>query len=249
MRDYKTEFIKCLDSIDYGKRRFAVFQDFLEISSISFENAVQMNNDREQRYFQLIKQYKNPEKFCELLALLSLTLTDNPRDFLGEVYMTTNLGNKSTSQFFTPYHISELMAEMTMSDDLNKIIEEQGFITVCEPCCGAGGMLIAASEVLKKRGYNPQEVMLFQANDIDINCCRMTYLQTSLLGLSGEVFHQNTLSFETWYRFITPMTVFNLGKYQKFKQQNKQIKTEEKTTERIIENDRKFKIEQLSLFA
>lgn len=41
------------------------------------------------------------------------------------------------------------MAEMTMSDDLNKIIEEQGFITVCEPCCGAGGMLIAASEVLK----------------------------------------------------------------------------------------------------
>ena len=49
MRDYKTEFIKCLDSIDYGKRRFAVFQDFLEISSISFENAVQMDNDRDEK--------------------------------------------------------------------------------------------------------------------------------------------------------------------------------------------------------
>ncbi len=247
MRDYKTEFIKCLDSIDYGKRRFAVFQDFLEISSISFENAIQMNNEREQRYFEIIKQYKTPEKFSELLAFLSLALIDRPHDFLGEVYMAANLGNKSTSQFFTPYHISELMAEMTMFDDLNKIIEEQGFITVCEPCCGAGGMLIAASQVLEKRGYNPKETMLFQANDIDINCCRMTYLQTSLLGLSGEVFHQNTLSLETWYRFITPMAIINYKKFQKFKQQN-QTNTEEKTTERIIENDRKFKIEQLSLF-
>lgn len=249
MRDYKTEFIKCLDSIDYGKQTFVVFQDFLEISSISFENAIHMDKAREERYFHLIKKYKNPEKFCELLALLSLTLTDNPRDFLGEVYMTSNLGNKNTSQFFTPYHISELMAEMSISDDLDKIIEEQGFITVGEPCCGAGGMLIAASEVLKKRGYNPQQVMLFQANDIDINCCRMAYLQTSLLGLTGEILHQNTLSLETWYRFITPMTVFNFGKFQKFKEQNKQLEQIETKKERIIENDRKFKIEQLSIFA
>lgn len=249
MRDYKKEFLKCLDSIDYGKRRFTVFQDFLEIASISIENAVQMDNDLEQRYFQLIKQYKQPEKFCELLALLSLALTEKPQDFLGEVYMAANFGNKNSSQFFTPYHISEFMAEITMSEDLNKIIEEQGFITVCEPCCGAGGMLIAASEVLKNRGYNPQQVMLFQGNDIDINCCRMTYLQTSLLGLTGEILHQNTLSLETWHSFITPMTVFNIGKFQKFKQQNRQPKQIETIKERTIKNDRKFKIEQLSLFA
>ena len=33
MKDYVSEFIKCLESIDYTKRNYDVFQDFLTVSS------------------------------------------------------------------------------------------------------------------------------------------------------------------------------------------------------------------------
>lgn len=242
-RDYTQEFIKCLQNIDYARGNWAVFQDFLEISSISIFNSFAKNQDLEKRYFELIGKYKSSEKFAKLLAILALALEEKHQDFLGNIYMQCNLANKSSCQFFTPYHVSELMAQLVIpSEDVKSKIEEQGYITVCEPCCGAGGMIIAASEVISKIGYNPQHTMWFKGVDIDINCCRMTYIQTSLLGLSGEVIHGDTLKNDYWKRLITPMYLFNM--------QNFKTKTEiqEKPEERI-KNDRKITIEQLSFFA
>ena len=83
-----------------------------------------------------------------------------------------------------------LMAEINL--DFNQIkqqIEEQGHFTLSDPCCGAGSMFIAAAETLLQKGLNPQKVMLFQGIDIDIKCCQMAYIQTSLLGLSGAILH------------------------------------------------------------
>lgn len=36
-------------------------------------------------------------------------------DVLGEVYMELELGNKWKGQFFTPYHVSQAMASVTLS--------------------------------------------------------------------------------------------------------------------------------------
>ena len=59
-------------------------------------------------------------------------------------------------QFFTPYDVSRMMAEMTF-DTVDEIIAEQGFVTVQEPACGAGGMIIAAADVIDAQGlrYRP----------------------------------------------------------------------------------------------
>lgn len=97
MRDYKQEFIKCLKSIDYSKRPATVFQDFLTVSSISIANTVYNSKELEAQYFEILNQYKNPEKLAELLSLTVLALEEKPQDFLGQIYMRENFANRGLS--------------------------------------------------------------------------------------------------------------------------------------------------------
>ena len=222
MTDYKKEFLKCLESIDYTRRRFDVFQDFLTLSTISLANVVLKNDKLEKQYFEIIKKYKKPEKLAELLAITTLALEEKITDFLGEVYMFGDFGNKKNGQFFTPYHISQFMSEIVFDERIAKqTIEEQGFIKLSEPCCGAGGMILAFAETMLKYSLNPQKQMVFQGIDVDINCCRMSFIQTSLLGLTGEIIHGDTILLNCWQFFVTPMTLLNMNNYLSFKENQK----------------------------
>lgn len=51
--------------------------------------------------------------------------------------MELELNNHWTGQFFTPYNICRLMAEMTLQDAVRKI-EREGGISINDPACGAG---------------------------------------------------------------------------------------------------------------
>jgi len=84
------------------------------------------------------------------------------------------------------------MAEMQMGD-VAELIEQQGFITVHEPTCGAGAMLIAFAHVCQKRDIDFQRNVLFIAQDIDPVVARMCYIQMSLLGMPGYVIIGNSL--------------------------------------------------------
>ena len=251
MTDYIKEFTKLLQSIDYSKRPATVFQDFLTVSAISLANVVHKSNELEKQYFEVVERYKNPNKLAELLTITTLALEEKTQDFLGTIYMRENFANRGTAQVFTPFHIAECMAEMTFGDNLEKQIKENGFITVSDPCCGGGVMTLGMAEALKNKGYNPQKVMWFQGTDIDITCCRMAYIQTSLLGLSGEIVYGNTLSLECWKRFITPMTLLNPRVLNEMYLKKPESKTEipqEEPKQEIEEIKPNFTIKQLSIF-
>ena len=210
MTDYKKQFIKCLDSIDRSKNSYDVFQDFLTLTSLSLNNVVLKDSSIEKQHQELWKQYNNSSKFAELLGITTEALEQGFQDFLGEVFMLAGFGNTKNGQFFTPYHVSKLMAEINLDyEQIKQQISEQGYFTMSDPCCGAGSMFIALAETLLQKGFNPQKVLLFQGIDIDLKCCQMAYIQTSLLGLSGAVLHGNTLTLEIWKTFITPMSYIN----------------------------------------
>ena len=81
----------------------------------------------------IIRKYNKQEQaiFPELAAQTVLALEENQeQDFLGSIFMELNLGNESGGQFFTPYHICELMAEIALSDDVVRQVNEQGYITM-----------------------------------------------------------------------------------------------------------------------
>ena len=235
--NYKKNFIKCLESIDYTKRKFEIFQDFLAVSTFALSNVILKDENVEKQYFEIIEKYKNPEKLSELLSITVMALDNKIHDFLGEVYMFGDFGNKNSGQFFTPYHISQFMAECVFDkNNVEQIIKQEGFIKVSEPCCGAGGMLLAFSETMLKNEINPQKFMVFQGIDIDINCCRMAFIQTSLIGLTGEIIHGDTISLKTWNGFVTPMTLLNMNNYQKFKESPKQkIKEKEIINQKYLQ--------------
>ena len=118
-------------------------------------------------------------------------------------------GNKNAGQYFTPYDVSKFMAAITLGEPPDK-----PFI-LNEPCCGSGGMVVAAADVLQSRGYNYTDKMLVVANDIDRHCVLMAYTQLSFAAVPAVVQWQDTLTQETWDTFYTPAYTLQASKFNR----------------------------------
>lgn len=105
--------------------------------------------------------------------------------------MSQELGNSKVGQFFTPFHISQMTADMAIEQ-----IEQDGKCILYEPSCGSGGMIIAAAKKIKQEGYDYQRQMEVVAQDIDWRSVYMTYVQLSLLGINAVVCQGDSLSNE-----------------------------------------------------
>lgn len=73
-------------------------------------------------------------------------------------------------------------------------IDENKKLSLCEPTCGSGGMVIAAAQVLQEKGINYQRVLDVVCQDLDWTAVYMCYVQLSLLGVKAIVVQGNTLS-------------------------------------------------------
>lgn len=128
--------------------------------------------------------------------------------------MEMDLGSKWKGQFFTPYNLSVLLSELSISSkELEEVINRKGYIELNEPTCGSGGVVVAFAESLIKRGYNPNEQLLATAQDLDIRCVWMAYIQLSILGIPAIVIHTNTLTLEVYDKWYTPAYMTNLYRF------------------------------------
>ena len=198
------DIVKDIEKAAYAVDTSKFVSDLFECGAIAISNIVDLvqKDRREERYLQIIRSYKpdQQKKLAEIFA-----------------FMRCNLGNKTTGQFFTPYNISILMARCLLdSDRLKEKANKDEIITINDPCCGGGGMLIAALEVLKSLGVNYARNCFMEANDVDIRCVHMTYLQLALAGVPAIVRHQNTLTRECWSVLYTPAYLFQYLRFRKF---------------------------------
>jgi type I restriction-modification system DNA methylase subunit len=140
-----------------------------------------------------------------MFAELVLEFEENGcHDVLGEMYMELEMYNKWIGQFFTPAHVASMIGKMVESS--KDEIERQGFIKVCDPCCGAGVLLIEFASNCKDVNVNYQRDVLFIAQDIDPVVAKMCYIQMSLLGMPGYVKIGNTfIPQDTDEYWFTPM--------------------------------------------
>lgn len=122
MADFIKEFTKKLQMADYGRNPRDIFSDFLSLATASFANIVYKNDDLENEYLDIISKYKKPEIFSELLAMIVNEFErENFQDLMGRIYMQGGFGNSNAGQFFTPFHVSDMMAQITIyEDDLKK---------------------------------------------------------------------------------------------------------------------------------
>ena len=199
MNQHVKDFIKVLDSIKPSKNRYEVFSDWLIMSAASLYAPWKKCQKTENEYLEIANQYTKEEidKHGDLLAITVNALEDEEQDFLGDVFTQTELTNSRTGQFFTPYHVSYMMAEITIGDPMPPL--KGKLLRINEPCCGAGGMMIASIAVLKKRGFNYQQDAYFIGQDIDARCARMAYIQLSLLAAPAVIICGNTLTLEVYW--------------------------------------------------
>lgn len=148
---------------------------------------------REQEYLEIAERYQASELelFSQALAALVLEMEQKPfEDLLGPYYL--EVASKSTQdargEFYTPESISRLIARMLF--DADRFKQENRAVTVCEPACGAGGMVLAIGELMA-----PHHVDLLRFTCWDLNpvAADMCFINTTLWGIPAEIVWGDTL--------------------------------------------------------
>lgn len=224
-KDYIKKFISKLSNLDRSRSVSTIFNDFLTLSCCSLAQTVYRSDILEQKYLNIIKTYtkEKAEEFSKLLAFLVLGLEQESQDFLGQVYMSLNLGSQANGQYFTPYSVSKFMAEINFTEI--ESLQNNQLITLSEPCCGSGALIIAFAQTLREHNINYQQKLFVEAIDISEMCFKMTYIQLSLLGIPAKVIQGDSLSLKFQQVLYTPFYFVN-GFVWKLKKQNKVVNNE-----------------------
>lgn len=220
------EIIKFIDRASYSIDKIKLISDMFACGALAISNLVDLTqyDEREEQYKQIINSYKPKERelivelFSKIFALLSSVVYDDGcfGDYLGEIFMRNNMANGKKGQVFTPYHISEMMARMTLGEKDIDEAKDDKILTINDPCCGSGVMSLGALDVLKSYGINYTRNCFIECSDIDIRCVHMAYLQLSLAGVPAIIKHQNTLTLETWSVWKTPAFIFQYPRFCKY---------------------------------
>ncbi len=188
----QTEFTKLYSSLCDRHQSWAVWSDFVYMAAAAISNAIDRGEKaeyREKQYLRIIGKYNKAEQaiFPQLLTIMVNELEVNPeQDFLGELFMALELGNHWKGQFFTPYCICQMMVKMDL-DGIEAKIEKQGYVSINDPACGAGALLVAARNTMAEKKIDWSTKALFIAQDIDATAALMCYITLSLLGCAGYV--------------------------------------------------------------
>ena len=162
----------------------SVFDAFVRLTACAL--AVQT---REAEYLEEAKRWERAELdiFAEALGALVLEMESDPfADLLGSAYMELALSRKGqqwNGEFHTPKNVADLMARLTVGDA--GAFPAEGPITVCEPACGSGVMILAFAQVCP-----PEARRRLRVTAIDINrtACDMTFINTTLWAFPRESF-------------------------------------------------------------
>lgn len=194
----------------------SVFVDFLTLSACSYSNVFDLTNkeEREKHYLDIVKKYKKEELNYFSTALGELAMAAEIylqhgyiKDILGYIYTTGQYYKKAMGQYFTPDNIAIFMTEIINGDF--KQLEKEEFISVSEPTCGSGVMVLAFAQNMLKKEINYQNSMFADAWDLDQTCALMAYVQFSIYNIPAIVTHGDSLSLKAYSKWITPMYFIN----------------------------------------
>ena len=251
--------LKIFSELTYSRDTWEIFYDFMEMSAICISNAVDFKNydKREKQYLSTISKYplEHQRLFSKMFAELTLALEHEYQvggftDILGSLFHELELHNKYKGQFFTPQNICTMIGKMLLWEH-DKAIQEVGCISVLEPACGSGAMLLGFTQAMKERGYNHSQQLSVSAIDIDLKCVYMCYIQLSLYGIPAIVIHGDSLTLGEWSRWYTPVYLFEGWNYKrKHHSIKQQIEDIELQNEIIIPTSKEVmnSFEQLDLF-
>ena len=189
-RQPRYDFSKLLDPIARRKSSpLDVFRDFVTMSACAL--AVQT---REEEYLEAAKKYDRDElnEFGKALGALTSEMEEFPfADLLGPYFCEINSksGRDQRGEYYTPPCISTMMAKMSI--DVDEIVERGLPLTIGEPACGSGGMVLAIAEEFARA--KSVDLMRVTAQDISRVGCDMAYVNFALWGIPAHIIWGDTL--------------------------------------------------------
>lgn len=200
MTDYKKDIIQIIQEMAKSHSPYEIFADWTHLMALAIANSQAVFfkdavwRKREEEYQAIASRYSEDDKkkFSEMLGMLSLIMENEITDVLGQIYMESGMGSKITGQFFTPFHLSVLSAQVGMAEYIDSHDDRE--IKLQEPSAGGGAMIIAAAKVLHEAGIDYQKRMRVIAQDLDWKGVYMCYVQLSLYGIKAKVVQGDTLS-------------------------------------------------------
>jgi len=247
-----SEFVRIINTIDQSKHRSEVFRDFCELAFCALaKNASPFEEQRqklEAQYMAVVARYRDKDevrKMPDLMGIALPQLANGGCDFFGVLAGELNVLDAKMGQFFTPYHVSRLMAEITLSD-ATTLIEQKGFITLDEPAAGAGGMVLACADFIERQGHDLETSLWVEATELSQSTFHMCYVQLAARGLAGKVFHGNTLSMKMQSYAYLPATPLFLAKHgDPFKDQREEQKHQAEQEAKFVKERELTKFETI----
>lgn len=220
------EVSKLLNTISVKWDVYAILRDIFECMAIAIDNQTSIIKNKrwhnhEENYKSIMNKYAETDRqtlveiVSKIFDILISMHKDGFDDYLGKLYMMSGTSSGKAGQFFTPYNVSFLCAQTAIEKlKVEEAKREGKIITLYEPTCGSGGMILAAADrLLNDFDFNYAEQLVVCCGDIDVRCVHMAYIQLSLAGIPAIIKHQNGLTFETWDVWETPAYKMNYLKF------------------------------------
>ena len=157
------------------------------------------NSEDAQAFFVMSKTYAD---------IMNSQLRKEPwYDAFGDLYMALHPGGGGKAQFFTPPDVANVVAEVNLSGiDIEKTdgtLTPFGHrITINDPAAGSSRMLMAGAGIVTRKmeielGWDANKVYANRpyiiAEDLDMNCVKMSAINIMMHGYFGECVCHNTL--------------------------------------------------------
>ena len=189
-----SNFRKILEPLCRYRDTRQVFDAFVRLSACALSAQT-----REAEYLDEAKHWDREHLlvWSEALACLVQEMETKPfEDVLGGYYMEYALSTKGqqwNGEFHTPKTVCDLVAGMLVGDLADIPVDRP--ITICEPACGAGAMILSLAQAFPPEHRHRMRVT---AIDISLTACDMCFINTTLWNIPTRVFHGNALTLEMW---------------------------------------------------
>ncbi|MBQ1452753.1 MAG: N-6 DNA methylase [Ruminococcus sp.] len=188
------EIVKLFNALTGARQLWELWEDAMIMFATMLSNAVDKRffDKREEMFKNVARKYdeKEIQLFLRIFAEIVNQLEIEPeQDFLGDLYMQLDLGSHWHGQFFTPYNVCKMTADLQLPAELS--FEDAKAVTITDCACGGGALLIASAHAYRtkmaKIGLNAQDFVCLYAQDLSMVAALMCYIQISLQGYAGKI--------------------------------------------------------------
>ncbi|MFC6769997.1 N-6 DNA methylase [Halorubrum pallidum] len=190
-----------------GHRRPRIFRDWTALMVSALARNDEDYNERLDTYGTregaMDTRREVAEAFSEAFGELVIATDHAERPVIGDVYEEIGAQADDFGQYFTPWGICRLKSAL-ITDERNPAAPEDEPMTVSDPACGSGRLLVAGAKRLHEQ--HPETPVIATGVDKDSTCARMAVINLALAGIPGKIRYGDSLTMEGYREWIVDPT-------------------------------------------